>query len=120
MALGRWGPAILVASHMRSNLHVEVTVFCDPTAYFVGWVFCTKLRGLTSQNTSVKSSSAYLTPWSRVLLEKLVVTAASQEIPHFLWYPNASDRVQKSTPSVSIQSQINPFNAPNRFLEDPL
>jgi len=72
-ALDGWGPTILVASHMRSNLHVKVTVLCDPTAYFGGWVFCTKLRGLTSQNTSVKSSCPYLTPWSRILLEKLVV-----------------------------------------------
>ena len=31
-----------------------------------------------------------LTPWSRVLLEKLTGSAASQEIPRILWNPESS------------------------------
>ena len=34
--------------------------------------------------------SYLLTPWSRVLLEKLTGSAASQEIPRILWNPEGS------------------------------
>jgi ATP-dependent DNA helicase PIF1 len=39
-----------------------------------------------------------LTPWSRVLLEKLRVSSASQEIPCILRNPKAHHRVHKSSP----------------------
>ena len=43
------------------------------------------------QNNRKNYSSIYLTylltPWSRVLLEKLTGFAANQEIPHILWNP---------------------------------
>ena len=36
---------------------------------------------------NVSFMSYLLTPWSRVLLEKLTGSAASQEIPRTLWNP---------------------------------
>jgi hypothetical protein len=40
-------------------------------------------------------STYLLTPWSRVLLEKLTSFAASQEIPRILWNPKVHYRTHK-------------------------
>jgi len=47
-----------------------------------------------------------LTPWSRVLLEKLTGFAASQEIPRTLWNPNTLLNTLFSN-TLSLRSSLN-------------
>ena len=63
-----------------------------------------------------KIAYAYLlTPWSRVLLEKLTGFAANQEIPHILWNQPESSLPYSQAPAICPYPEPTPSSPHNPF-----
>ena len=75
--------------------------------------------GMYKSNDLFHSLLTYLlTPWSRVLLEKLSAFAANQETLNILLEPEASlPHSQMPATCLSVMSQINPVHVPSHFVK---
>ena len=73
------------------------------------------VHSLTRFGTWLDISTYLLTPWCRVLLEKLNWSAASQETPRISRNPKVHYRTHKCPPPVSILGQPNPVHIPTSW-----
>ena len=88
------------------NLQVILSFQCFPAASrYSYWIQCAVQMNMYLQRTLI---TYLLTPWSRVLFEKLTGFAANQEIPRILWYPKVHYHTHKRPPPVPILSQLHP------------
>ena len=72
----------------------------------------------TNDNPQTHLLTYLLTPWSRVLLEKLTGFAANQEIPRILWNLKVHYHTHKRPPPFPILSQLHPVpTTPSYFLK---
>ena len=89
------------ATHLTITLHASTRMRCSthPRFYYPN---NNKLQTINFLLTYL------LTPWSRVLLEKLTGFAANQAITRILWNPKVHYHTHKRPPPVLIQSQLHP------------
>ena len=117
-----WPESIFISSVSFSETSVylpsEPLAWCL-SRYVVNWIFKYCVDRFHLLRVNVYLLTYLLTPWSRVLLQKLTGFAANQEIPQISWRnPKVHYHIHKRPPPVPILSQLHPVPpTPSHFLK---
>lgn len=111
------GPSILSQLNPFHAIHFGKKSFSDFRGGSVLCTSCFVVNG-SMQMQAVSATKLKLSPWIRVLFEKLAEPFASQEIFRLLWNLKIHCHVQQSKTSVPILSHMNPVHSnPPYFLK---
>ena len=114
-----WRSILILSTHLRLGLPNGLfpSGFPTKTLYVpLSSPIRATCRAHNDDNNNNNNNNFLLTPWCRVLLEKLTGLKLVKKFPAFLWNPKVHHSTHKRPPPVPVLGQPNPVHIPTSHL----